>query len=383
MRMRSGPHSEREYNVATRPGQFSPASIRSAFGRWLPAMMTPARLLMATKAALAAALAWFLAPFLPFTDDQYSYYAPLGVLVSLYPTVAASARSGVQALLGLAIGIGLGLLGVAAGFAGIPPILTLAVVVGVGVLFGGIAALGEGRGWVAIAALFVLLLSGREVEEFSLSYLLTMAFGIFVGVVVNLAIVPPLYLRRASGRLSVLRDTISSSLTTVAEHLRTGDAAAAALEAEMRTLDATMADVRGEVYEADESRKANPRARRHRVEQEQNLQRLHALERTVFYTRDLADVIVDLDTDSSSSSVDARTALARAVNACGDLVATPVDAEESQERLADAQQALEDYLVTLHRATGGQSSFAADELTPAACLRRIIDASLPFVRTTH
>ncbi|MEH3089950.1 MAG: hypothetical protein PGN24_10270 [Microbacterium arborescens] len=63
------------------------------------------RLLLAGKAALAAAIAWYLAPLVPFAHDEYSYYAPLGVLVSMYPTIADSARAGLQAVAGLAIGI--------------------------------------------------------------------------------------------------------------------------------------------------------------------------------------------------------------------------------------------------------------------------------------
>lgn len=356
--------------------------LAGAPSRWLGGMIEPARLLMAGKTAVAAALAWSLAPLLPFTDDQYSYYAPLGVLVSMYPTVAASARSGGQALVGLALGIGLGLLGVAATFAGAPAVVTLAVVIGVGVLFGGIGALGVGRDWVAIAALFVLLSSGREVEEFSLSYLLTMAFGVAVGVIVNLAIVPPLYIGRASGRLSSLRDSVSALMHTMADHVEQGLVDVDAYDAAVAELDGTTADVRTEVHEADDSRRANPRGRRYRSEQEQNLERLRALERTAFYTQDLVEVISELQSsDDVSLSEEVRAEFAAAIRACGDLVATPVNAEESPERLTAASAALESYLVALQRATAGRASVTADALTPAALLRRIIDASLPFVDT--
>jgi hypothetical protein len=344
-------------------------------------MTDPTRLLLALKTAVAAAAAWYLAPLLPITDDQYSYYAPLGVLVSMYPTVAASARSGLQAIIGLALGIGLGLLGVAALFAGLPGVLTLAAVVGVGVLFGGVRALGVGRDWVAIAGLFVLLLSGGDPEDFSLSYLVTMAFGVVVGVVVNLVVVPPLYLERASGRLSELRDTLGSLLETLADHVAEGTVDAEAFDAALVELDRTTVDARGEVYEADESRKMNPRGLRHRSRPEENLARLQALERAVFYARDFADVLVALrHTDDVILGPDVRSALSDAIRACGALVATPVHAEDSPVRLEEANEALERYLIALIRASGGRASIVADELTPAALLRRIIDVSLPFVR---
>lgn len=355
----------------------------AAPARWWRAMANPSRLLMALKAAVAATGAWYFAPLLPFTDDQYSYYAPLGVLVSMYPTVAASARSGMQAIVGLVLGIGLGLLGVAALFAGVPGVLTLAAVIGVGVLFGGLRGLGIGRDWVAIAGLFVLLLSGGEAEDFSLSYLVTMAFGVVVGVVVNLVVVPPLYLERASGRLSQLRDTLSSLLDTLAGHVEEGTLDAAALSGALVELDRTTADVRGEVFEADESRKANPRGRRYRPKQEENLARLQALERAVFYVRDLADVLVALQRTDEDVALgrDVRFTLADAIRACAALVATPVHADDSPIRLEEADAALERYLIVLTQASGGRAAIVADELTPAALLRRTIDVSMPFVRS--
>lgn len=353
----------------------------AAPARWVREMTEPARLLMALKTAVAAALAWYLAPLLPFTDDQYSYYAPLGVLVSMYPTVAASARSGLQALIGLATGIGLGLLGIAALFAGLPGLITLAAVVGVGVLFGGVRTLGVGRDWVAIAGLFVLLLSGADTEDFSLSYLVTMAFGVAVGIVVNLVVIPPLYLERASGRLSVLRDDLSTLMDTIADHVESGTVDAAALDA--AELEHTTAEVRAEVYEADDSRKVNPRGRRHGSKPEDNLSRLRALERTAFYARDFVDVLVALhDAGSVSLGPDVRLPFAEAIRACGALVAAPIHAEESPARLTDANAALERYLIALTRATGGTASIAADALAPAVLLRRMIDVSVPFVRTS-
>jgi hypothetical protein len=355
--------------------------VVKAPARWLSAMTERGRMLLALKTGVAAAVAWYLAPLLPITDDQYSYYAPLGVLVSMYPTVAASARSGVQSIVGLAMGIGLGLLGVAAVFAGVPTVLALAVVVGIGVLFGGLRRLGVGADWVAIAGLFVLLLSGGDAEEFTLSYLVTMAFGVLVGVVANLVIIPPLYLERASGRLSQLRDDLGSLLEQLADHVEAGTVDAETFDAALVGLDQTASDVRGEVYEADESRRANPRGRRDRSKPEENLSRLRALERTVFYTRDFADVLVMLrEMDDVTLGPDVSPALAEAIRACAALVATPVHAEDSPARLAQADSALERYLIVLTRATGGRATTAAHELTPAALLRRTIDVSVPFVR---
>jgi uncharacterized membrane protein YgaE (UPF0421/DUF939 family) len=347
--------------------------------RWVRAMTEPSRLVLAGKTAAAVVVAWYLAPLLPIADDQYAYYAPLGVLVSMYPTVAESARSGLQALIGLAIGITLGLLGLAALFAGAPVPLILAVVLGVGMLFAGIPILGVGRGWVAIAALFVLLVSGRDPENFSLSYLMTMALGVVVGLVVNLVVAPPLYLDRAGRRLSELRTSLTAAMDSLADHVEEGTVDAETFDAAMSQLDQATADVRREVYEADESKKSNPRRARRRSEPRENLARLHALERSVLYVRDLADVLAERQReDDANLGRDVAPALAHAIRACGAFVGTPLRAEDSSARLEEANQSLERYLVTLVQASGGMAATRAEELTPAALLRRTIDVSLQF-----
>jgi uncharacterized membrane protein YgaE (UPF0421/DUF939 family) len=347
---------------------------------WARQMTTPARLLMALKAGVAAALAWVLAPFLPLAEDQYSYYAPLGVLVSMYPTIAASTRSGAQALLGLALGIALGLAGIAAAFAGVPAVLTLGVMVTIGVMFGGIRVLGAGRDWVAIAALFVLLLSGSSADDFSLSYLITMAFGVVVGVITNLVLLPPVYLHEASGRLSDLRDTVAGLLRNLAARAERDEVDAADLEGAVQELDVAIADVHDEVHEADESLRGNPRSRRHRGEQAENLQRLRALERTAFYTRDLLDVLEESDSvHELALSAEARQQLARAIRACADLVETPVNDSDARARVIAADEALDAYVSALAKEGETVPASSARRSTPAVFLRRIIDASLPFV----
>ncbi|WJL94809.1 FUSC family protein [Microbacterium sp. ET2] len=349
--------------------------VSQVSAHWWREMTTPARLLMAAKAAIGCALAWALAPLLP-TQDEYSYYAPLGVLVSMYPTVAASARSGAQALLGLAIGIGLGLLGIGALFAGLPAVLTLALVIAFGVIIGGIRALGVGREWVAIAALFVLLLSGSQADDFSVSYLLTVGFGVLIGTVINFSILPPVYLDTASARLSELRDEVADLLRVLADRAAEGNIDAAEVSEPDAALDAVIADVHDEVHEADESMRGNPRGRRRRAEQKENLQRMRALERIAFYSRDLADVLYALDRAGDAAvGLQARAPLADAIRRCADLVATPVGDRSSRARYADADRAVESYADALTAAVGHAG--VARRSTPVALLQRIIDAARP------
>ncbi|WP_396641144.1 hypothetical protein [Microbacterium sp.] len=227
----------------------------------------------------------------------------------------------------------------------------------------------------------MMLVSGGDTEDFSLSYLVTMTFGVVVGVAVNLLVVPPLYLDRASRRLSELRNTLSALMADIADHVERGTVDAEAFDASVVELDRTTAEVRAEVYEADESRKANPRGRRRRSISDENLARLRALERAVFYIRDLADVLVTLRrADDAALGRGVAPALAEAIRACCALVAAPVRAEDSKALSSEANAALERYLMALIEANRGTATIVADELTPAALLRRTIDAALPFVR---
>src|SRR6478736_1096262 len=67
---------------------------RPPFRSALQAATRPARLLLVAKTALAVGIAWFIARYMPGVTDEYPYYAPLGALVSMYPTLMGSVKSG-------------------------------------------------------------------------------------------------------------------------------------------------------------------------------------------------------------------------------------------------------------------------------------------------
>jgi hypothetical protein len=349
-------------------------SARTAAGQIVDA----AQLLLAAKAAGAAVIAWWLAPLIPFADDQYSYYAPLGVLVAMYPTLAASARSGLQALLGLAAGVVVGVAGILLIRAGVPVLPVLALVVGVGVLLGGVRALGVGRDWIAIAGLFVLMLGGSDADGFSISYLATMGFGVLVGMAVNVLIAPPLRLRHAGERLSVLRDQIASDLDTMAGAVADGSLDGDALGDAMAALTYTAAEVADDVREGDVSRKGNPRSIRHREQQRENTARFRAIERIVFFTRDLADVLARMYEQRSPLLRAAhRDELAAVIRATGAFVAAPVGSPDAPDLLAVAETGLDEYARLVPERLGPPRDAGA-ELTAIECLRRILDAARPF-----
>jgi hypothetical protein len=323
----------------------------------------------------------------PFADQKYAYYAPVGAVISMYPTLARSARSGLQTLIGLAIGIAIGLgLGIGLLLAGVPSAVVVGLVAGFGMLLGGLRLLGVGRDWITLTALFVLLVGGGGAEDYSLSYLINVGFGILVGVVINLLVVPPLFLRKAAQTLTMLRDMVAHHMRELADAFAHGAQNDDDLRAATDRLAATAAAVRGEVQEANESRRGNPRSRGQGGQAEENYRRMRALERTVFFVRDLADVLLLIEQAESTGDVAdgdlegrARRQLVSAIERAAALVEAPVNSKGSRDLMVAADSAIDSLVHSLDEHAGGQPSEVANALAATVTIRRIIEASRPFV----
>src|SRR4051794_2854069 len=59
------------------------------------------------RAALAAAMAWQVAILLPPPLAGYAYYAPLGAVIAVHPTVADSASAAWRTVVAILLGFGL------------------------------------------------------------------------------------------------------------------------------------------------------------------------------------------------------------------------------------------------------------------------------------
>lgn len=264
---------------------------RAGIARALHDAVRPARLLLVAKTMLAVGLAWLVAPHMPGVTDEYPYYAPLGALVSMYPTLMGSAKSSFQTLLGLATGIGLATVVVLT--VG-PTWWTIPLVVGVGVLLSGTGWFGAGREYIPMAALFVLIIGGQNADDYSLGYLTQTAVGVVIGLVVNFLIAPAPLTGVATARLEEFREQLARHLDDIGsavaeswppEHEQWVDDAASLAD--------TAGELRAALAEADESRRGNPRARGHRPRMQQSHEELAALDRIAHLIRDIADEIAD------------------------------------------------------------------------------------------
>ncbi|WP_309066925.1 FUSC family protein [Microbacterium sp.] len=293
----------------------------------------PARLLLAAKTALAVGLAWVVGHWMPGSADEYPYYAPLGALVSMYPTLMGSAKMALQTLLGLAAGAGLAAL-VVITFG--PNVWTVPIAVGIGVLVSGTGWFGAGQEYVPIAALFVLIIGGPQADDYSVGYLSQMGIGLAIGLVVNFTIAPAPFTAEAAARIDAFQRQL-------ADHLRQiGDAVTEpwppehdAWARDAGSLAETIRDVRLALAEADDSRRGNPRAWRHRHNTDREHQRLEMLDGVAHHIRDVSRALSETIWDEASGlPLDPHITdpLARACHAIADVVEQAGDESPAASR---------------------------------------------------
>ncbi|MDO5862722.1 MULTISPECIES: aromatic acid exporter family protein [Paenarthrobacter] len=332
------------------------------------------RLLFAAKTALAAGLAWYLAPFMPGPAAAYPYYAPLGALVSMHPTVADSAKHGFQSLLGLSLGIGMAF--AVTTFAD-PSSFSVALVIGLGVLIGGLPRLGTASEWIPMAALFVLLLGDSNAENFSFGYVLQMALGVAVGLTVNWLIIPPLHLEQVDPALEGHRNALSHQLRDMAQAMQESwppNHEAWASRSDL--LDTTAAGVRTAVYQAELSAKANPRSRRRATRLPQDLAGLRTVERLTFHVQDITDVLQSVIWEEGAGTVIPDSVLSNLSEAL-ESVADVIDRWRSDEEpelepaLSEARDCVAGLGDAINEAAAGQASVNA-AASVAMSLRRMI-----------
>ncbi|TFD03692.1 FUSC family protein [Cryobacterium sp. TMT1-66-1] len=256
----------------------------------LKSQITRSRMLQAGKAAVAVGISWSIAPHLPGVADNYPYYAPLGALVSMYPTLMGSVRNALQTLGSLVVGI---VLAAAVLVLSQPNVVTISVAVGIGALIAATGWFGNNREYIPVTVLFVLIVGGPDADSYSIGYIVQISLGIVIGLLVNMLVFPALNLNGVGLKLSNYRSALADHLSEVAEALaehwppeRDGWAS------RKDSLINLSSGLRTALQQADESRKVNPRARIHRHRDlSADYEDLAALETIAFHVRDLTEVL--------------------------------------------------------------------------------------------
>jgi uncharacterized membrane protein YccC len=212
--------------------------------------------LRTAKATLAAVISWELALRLP--GSQPPVLAPLTALLVTQVTVVQTITGSFQRVASVTAGVLVAL--------GVADLLglhwwSIGLVIFVSLALGQVLRLGSHRMEVPISALLVLTLGGTP--GIARTRVLETLIGAGVGVVVNAALVPPVYVRPAGEAIYELADDMARVLEGAAADLAEGWSGEDAYERlqEARELDREVGEAREAVRQAEDSLRLNPRRR--------------------------------------------------------------------------------------------------------------------------
>jgi uncharacterized membrane protein YgaE (UPF0421/DUF939 family) len=335
-------------NVRTADRRATTMSHASLRGKLQRASRRP-RLAMATKAALAAAIAWTAVQPIGGVVDRYPYYAPFGAVVAVSTTVVSSARNSVQSVLAILLGAG-----VAVGldlWLG-KTVATVAAVVALGTLLGAWHRLGAMAAWVPMSGLFVLILGDAQPEQYILAYAGLTALGAAIGVAVNLAF-PPLPLDAADEALDRLRDTLARQFEELAESLLAETPLGVSdWENRSQAVESAAATARETVHRAVEGQRANWRARRWREQAHRQYDAALPLEHMSFIVEDVTAILVH-ETGSREAvpwGTPLRPRVAHVLQAMAELLRSIDGSEPAWDEVATVDSALDRLVEEVRRA---------------------------------
>ncbi|KAA1419922.1 hypothetical protein FE697_018675 [Mumia zhuanghuii] len=219
------------------------------------------RLHIAVKAAIAAAVAWQVGNLMPSPLGDYAYYAPMGAVLAVHPSVAGSLRGSLQIFVALVMGAAVGAFFHALplpGWAGVGLLVLSAVILA------GWDRLGDERSWVITAALFTYILGNIDTSDFVAGLVGQVSLGAVIGITLTL-LLPPIPARVARRRLDAVSAQVADQLEGMAEVLRgrTDDPGAAWLDVAREVLPDALR-LRESFATLDDSLRGNLRASRWR-----------------------------------------------------------------------------------------------------------------------
>ncbi len=277
--------------------------------------------LRTAKTTLAAVLSYVLAERLGTSPQPV--LAPLTALlvvqVTMYETVTQSVQRVASVLAGVLLAVG---------FAGVVGLTwwSLGAVIAASLVLGRVLRLGPQLLEVPISAMLVLAVGGAEALAIDRVYETLIGAG--VGVAVNAAIAPPLYLQPAGDAIAELTERMARFLRELAGELRSGWSRAAAdrwLDA-ARGLGQEVARADRTLLRAEQSARLNPRGGRARDAQPRLRIALTGLEICYVSLRNLCRALLDRtffvpdEEEATVYSDEVRASLADVLAAAADAI---------------------------------------------------------------
>jgi uncharacterized membrane protein YgaE (UPF0421/DUF939 family) len=336
------------------------------------------RLALALRAAIAAALAWFVAHLVPGPVADYPYYAPLGAVIATTSSLAGSVRESLQAVASITLGAAIAMSVAAVSPSDFAP-LTVAVVVLVGVFLAGWPRLGSMGSWVATASLFVLILGRGDPVGFIGAYTGLTLVGAAVGIAVSWAW-PPLPLTPAQMALDAVRRTLTRQIEDLADGVdRDQPPDPEEWAGRRRRLDPLLRRMRDSVQDATDAQMWNRRTAHYRDRIERQDRQARALERAALLVEDLS-IFVSEEHHAGLEKVAlgpelrplAAEALRRLAAVCAEVRGTT----EHTEDVPRATAAIAELEHAVHEAQGrGENTDTAATLvvTLRRCLQAVTD----------
>ena len=310
------------------------------------------------RAALAAALAWQAAVLLPPALAQYAYYAPLGAVIAVHPTVADSAAAAWRTVLAILLGFGLAV-AVQEVTTPIPGALTIALIVALAIGVEQWRVLREHASWVSFAAVLMLTVGTADPARYAAGYAGLTLLGAANGVLVTTVLFPPLQLTTAVRRIDTTRALLARHLRDIAAGLRHGEVPTPGEWVRRgQDLEAALDRMRAAERVVERARRANPRARRWGGAAASVREQSRALDRVAVLVDDLTMLVVEfephrrgidrIDGGTGWVLADALDGLARVVCAPYRTAADEQTTDERDDAISTADAALQ-RLTTLLR----------------------------------
>jgi uncharacterized membrane protein YgaE (UPF0421/DUF939 family) len=312
------------------------------------------------RAAIAAGLAWQIAVLLPPTLAAYAYYAPLGAVIAVHPTIADSASAAWRSVLAILCGFAMAFV-VYELTRAVPNALTVALIVALAMLVEQWQLWREQASWVSFAAVLMLTVGLDDPGAYVLRYAGLTLLGAAIGVLVTTVLFPPLQLTRAVEQITHTRTLLAQHLEDIAATLREGHVPDPdEWTARNRRLDRELDRMRAAENQVERARRANPRARRWQGRATSIRDESRAVDRVAVLVDDLTSLVVEFQPHRRGVDlVDAGTGwvLGESLESLAGVVRTPYHAtdgttpDERDAHIGRAFRALHRLVTLLRSAT--------------------------------